>query len=46
MRLILIYNKILLECFLPRKPPMTINLLILGGSLLLILGSAWWVLRG
>jgi len=25
---------------------MTINLLILGGSLLLILGSAWWVLRG
>jgi len=25
---------------------MTINLLILGGSLLLILGSAWWVLHG
>jgi len=46
MRLILIYNGVLFECFLQRKYPMTINLLILGGSLFLILGSAWWVLRG
>ncbi len=32
--------------FLERKHPMTTSLFILGGSLLLILGSAWWVLRG
>jgi hypothetical protein len=46
MRLILIYNHSSFGIFLQRKYPMTINLLILGGSLLLILGSAWWVLRG
>jgi len=31
---------------LHRKHAMTTSLLILGGSLLLILGSTWWVLRG